>query len=121
MATLVCYCPCQLNEADLEFARTEIIEKAFDEFRRREINYIGVLSVTIMLTANGLETIKLNCLFGDLEIQVLLALLETHLYDLIDACCNGQLTNAEIAWKQRKTAVAIVMASEGYPHAPKAG
>lgn len=113
------YCPCPLiNDADLEFARKEIIERALTEFKKRGINYIGVLYAGLMLTENGPRTLEFNCRFGDPETQVILPLLETDLYDIVEACCNGQLNSIDLKWKQGKSAVGVVMASERYPDAP---
>lgn len=113
------YCPCPLiNEVDLEFAKTEIIERALNEFKKRGINYVGVLYAGLMLTEHGPRTLEFNCRFGDPETQVILPLLETDLYEVVEACVNGQLNNIELKWKEGKSAVGVVMASEGYPDAP---
>lgn len=112
------YCPCPLNDADLEFARVEIIERAVTEFKARGINYCGVLYAGLMLTPAGPRTLEFNCRFGDPETQIILPLLENDLYDVIDACCNARLNQIELKWKPGKSAVGIVMASEGYPDSP---
>lgn len=113
------YCPCPLISAsELEFARKEIIERALVEFKKRGITYCGVLYAGLMLTENGPRTLEFNCRFGDPETQVILPLLETDLYEVILACCNGQLKNINLMWKEGKSAVGVVMASEKYPDTP---
>lgn len=113
------YCPCPLiSAADLEFARKEIIERALIEFKKRGIKYCGVLYAGLMLTENGPRTLEFNCRFGDPETQVILPLLDTDLYEIVVACCDGSLKNIELKWKENKSAVGVVMASEGYPDAP---
>lgn len=113
------YCPCPLiNDAELEFARKEVIERALMEFKKRGINYCGVLYAGLMLTPDGPRTLEFNCRFGDPETQVILPLLENDLYEVIVACCNGQLKNVELKWKDSKSAVGVVMASENYPETP---
>lgn len=113
------YCPCPLiSAADLEFSRKEIIERALVEFKKRGIKYCGVLYAGLMLTEHGPRTLEFNCRFGDPETQVILPLLETDLYEIVEACCSGQLKSIELKWKAEKSAVGVVMASEGYPDAP---
>lgn len=113
------YCPCPLiNDADLEFARVEIIERAVTEFKARGIEYCGVLYAGLMLTPAGPRTLEFNCRFGDPETQIILPLLENDLYEVIDACCNARLKEIELKWKTDKSAVGVVMASEGYPDSP---
>lgn len=113
------YCPCPLiTDAELAFSKTEIIERALAEFKKRGINYCGVLYAGLMLTKDGPRTLEFNCRFGDPETQVILPLLDTDLYEIVEACCNGQLGSIELKWKEGKSAVGVVMASEGYPDAP---
>lgn len=110
------YCPCPLiTDADLEFVRREVIERAVAGFKSSNINYIGILYAGLMLTPDGPRTLEFNCRFGDPETQVILPLLETDLYDVIEACCDGHLKDIELKWKRNKSAVGVVMASAGYP------
>jgi phosphoribosylamine---glycine ligase len=78
--------------------------------------YRGVLYAGMMLTADGPRVIEFNCRFGDPETQVVLALLESDLLDICDACIDGNLAQVDIRWADR-AAVAVVMASAGYPGA----
>lgn len=116
------YCPCPLiSELDLAITRTEIIKKALNEMKKRGINYCGVLSATVALTAMGPMILHFGCRFRDLEAQVILPLIEAHLYDIIDACCNDRLENIEMKRTKNNSTVGIIMASEGYPEAPIIG
>lgn len=113
------YCPCPIISADdLAFVEREVIQKAVAGFKNLNINYCGVLYAGMMLTPNGPRTLEFNCRFGDPETQVILPLLETDLFDVVEACCSGTLKNVELKWKQNKSAVGVVMASENYPDKP---
>jgi len=76
--------------------------------------YRGVLYAGMMLTDAGPKVIEFNCRFGDPETQVVLPLLDSDLLDVIDACIDGTLNEAEVSWSPR-AAVTVVMASAGYP------
>ena len=47
--------------------------------------------------------------------KVILPLLETDLYEVMQACVKGQLDSIALKWKENTSAVGIVMASGGYP------
>lgn len=116
------YCPCPLiSEADLEFARREILERAVNGFRAKNIAYSGVLYAGLMLTPDGPRTLEYNCRFGDPETQVILPLLETDLYDVMVACCHNKLSEIELKWKPNTSAVGVVLASAGYPETSTKG
>lgn len=67
-----------------------------------------------MLAKDGLRTVKLSCRFGDPETQVILPLLESDLYEIVEACCNSQLNNIELEWEDGKSAVGVVLAVKEY-------
>ena len=51
---------------------------------------------------------------GDPECQTILPLLETDLLELILSCCEENLENQTIKWKNKKS-MCIVLCSNGYP------
>ncbi len=58
--------------------------------------------------------LEFNCRFGDPETQVILPLLASDLVDVIDACLEGALAQADVRWSAGAAAT-VVAASEGYP------
>ena len=76
--------------------------------------YRGVLYAGMMLTEAGPKVIEFNCRFGDPECQVVIPLLESDLYDTLQACVEGRLADAEVRWADQ-AAVTVVLASGGYP------
>ncbi|MGE5226172.1 MAG: phosphoribosylamine--glycine ligase [Planctomycetaceae bacterium] len=82
--------------------------------------YRGVLFAGLMLTADGPKVLEYNCRFGDPETQVLMPRLDTDPAALFAACADGDLAAATTAWRE-DAAVAVVMASGGYPGAYATG
>ncbi|KAL9925543.1 trifunctional purine biosynthetic protein adenosine-3 Gart [Glossina fuscipes fuscipes] len=116
------YCPCPLISAEaLELVRTQVLEKALIGLRSEGISYCGVLYAGMMLTPDGPKTLEFNCRFGDPETQVILPLLETDLFDVMFACCNNQLKEIDLKWRNGVSAVGVVMASAGYPETSTKG
>ena len=67
-----------------------------------------------MLTDDGPKVLEFNCRFGDPETQAVLRLLESDLFEIMQACVSGGLKTINIEYSN-KVAVAVVMASAGYP------
>jgi phosphoribosylamine--glycine ligase len=51
---------------------------------------------------------------GDPECQTILPRLKSDLFDIINSCCSGNLSNTEIEWHKEKS-LCIVLCSKGYP------
>lgn len=74
----------------------------------------GTIFFGLMLTADGPKVIEYNARFGDPETQVVLPRLETDLFDIMCAVCDGTLDKLNIKWSDN-AAVCVVAASGGYP------
>ena len=74
----------------------------------------GCLYFGLMLTPEGPKVIEYNCRFGDPETQVVLPLLESDLFTIMQATTNGTLAETEVKFSD-KAAACVIMASEGYP------
>lgn len=110
------YCPTpQISEALLEEIRDTVLQKSVDGIRNEGAPYIGVLYAGIMLTKDGPKVLEFNCRFGDPECQVILPLLQSDLYDVIQATLDGRLAASMPVWQKAHSAVTVVMASGGYP------
>ena len=46
---------------------------------------------------------------------MILPLLESDLYEVMQVCVQGKLDSIEVKWREEKSCVAVVMASGGYP------
>ena len=80
----------------------------------------GCLFFGLMITENGPKVIEYNCRFGDPETQVVLPLLESDLFEIMQACTNGTLHECDVKFKDA-AACCVVMASEGYPQKYQSG
>ena len=78
-----------------------------------------MLYAGLMLTADGPKVLEYNVRFGDPETQVVLPRLDGDLTGLLAEAAAGSLrTEPRFA---ADAAVCVVLASEGYPEAPRTG
>ncbi len=83
--------------------------------KRARRPFRGVLYAGLMLTKSGPRVLEYNVRFGDPECQPLLMRLKSDLVELMLATAEGRLNQLEpLEWDPR-SAVCVVMASEGYP------
>jgi phosphoribosylamine---glycine ligase len=104
----------------LESIQRDVLQKAVDGMSARGIPYTGVLYAGLMLTNEGAKVLEFNCRFGDPETQVILPLLDSDLAEIMLACIDGRLDQADVRWKPGACA-AVVLASGGYPGAYQKG
>jgi phosphoribosylamine--glycine ligase len=76
--------------------------------------YHGVLYAGLMINAGEPKVLEFNCRLGDPETQSIFMRMKGDLVPVMKACIDGGLAAVEIAWDPR-TAVCVVMASQGYP------
>ena len=74
----------------------------------------GCLYFGLMLTPKGPKVIEYNCRFGDPETQVVLPLLESDLFTIMQAVTNETLTPEMVKFKSG-AACCVIVASKGYP------
>ena len=106
----------------LEAALAGVFEPVAWRMARDEIPYRGVLYAGLMLTAQGPMVLEFNARFGDPEAQVILPLLDGELAGALLGVARGERSLMEGSLAPRPdAAVGVVLASEGYPDAPKVG
>jgi phosphoribosylamine--glycine ligase len=99
----------------------QVHQPVVDELRRRGIPFNGILYAGLMMTPEGVRVLEFNTRFGDPETQAVLPRLRSDLLDLlVRATEPGGLAGAELEWAPQ-TAVTLVLASAGYPEAPRTG
>lgn len=106
----------------------EIAKECFDKIfiptisamNKEGRTFKGCLYFGLMITKDGAKVIEYNCRFGDPETQVILPLLKSDLLDIMIATTNGNLDKVKVEF-ENKSAVCIIMASEGYPLEYKKG
>ncbi len=86
------------------------IEAMKSEGRRFE----GCLYFGLMLTSSGAKVIEYNCRFGDPETQVVLPLLKTDLFEIMQAVSEHRLADVLVEFEDN-CACCVVGVSDGYP------
>ncbi len=103
-----------------EVLRT-VLQPTVDELRRRGTPFAGLLYAGLALTSRGTRVVEFNARFGDPETQPLLALLDSPLSPLLLGAATGTLADVpEPRWRPG-AAVAVVVASAGYPESSSRG
>ena len=97
----------------------ECIRPVLRELRARGIDFRGFLFAGLMLTDDGPKVLEYNVRAGDPETQVLLTALEGDLVPALQQVAAGRLALDSLG-PARASAV-VVLAAEGYPHAPVKG
>ncbi|XP_071243897.1 trifunctional purine biosynthetic protein adenosine-3-like isoform X2 [Salvelinus alpinus] len=110
------YCPTpQVSQELLQQIRETVLQKTVDGMKEEGTPYVGVLYAGLMLTKQGPKVLEFNCRFGDPECQVLMPLLKSDLYEVLQSTLEGKLASSAPEWHQDSSAVTVVMASPGYP------
>ena len=109
-----------MDEAVTRKALDEIVRPTMAEMVRRGTPYSGVLYVGLMIEDGQPRLVEYNVRFGDPECQVLMMRLGAQALDLIHACAEGRLSDAQVHWSE-DAAMTVVLAAKGYPGAYEKG
>ncbi|XP_067116504.1 trifunctional purine biosynthetic protein adenosine-3 isoform X1 [Osmerus mordax] len=116
------YCPTpQVSKEMLQEIREAVLQRTVDGMKEEGAPYVGVLYAGLMLTKQGPKVLEYNCRFGDPECQVLMPLLKSDLYEVLQSTLQGRLASSAPVWQEDSSAVTVVMASAGYPGSYKTG
>jgi phosphoribosylamine--glycine ligase len=103
-----------LTDAIAARAMAEIVLPTIREMARRGTPYQGVLYAGLMIKEGQGRLVEYNARFGDPETQVLMMRLGAQALDLMLACAEGRLDQAQVNWADDH-AITVVMAAKGYP------
>ncbi|MBO6868005.1 MAG: phosphoribosylamine--glycine ligase [Thalassococcus sp.] len=103
-----------LTDEIAQKALDEIIKPTMAEMARRGTPYQGVLYAGLMIENGQPRLVEYNVRFGDPECQVLMLRLGAQALDLIHACAEGRLAEAQVNWADDH-AMTVVLAASGYP------
>jgi phosphoribosylamine---glycine ligase len=99
----------------------EVIEPTLRGLAADGTPYTGFLYAGLMIAPDGTpNVIEFNCRFGDPEAQPVMARLQSDLTVLCEAALEGRLHTVSADW-DRRAAVGVVMAAEGYPDTVRKG
>ncbi len=111
--------PCVSKEIADEVLET-IVRPAISALKARDIEFIGTLYAGIILTDDGPKALEFNVRFGDPECQPLMYRLKSDLSEVLLAAAEKRLDGVTLDWDER-TALCVVVASNGYPGSFKKG
>lgn len=103
-----------LTDEIAQTALDQIIKPTMAEMTRRGTPYTGVLYAGLMIKDGQPRLVEYNARFGDPECQVLMMRLGGQALDLMLACAEARLADAQVNWADDH-AITVVMAAQGYP------
>ena len=99
----------------------EIIMPTVRGMEQDGVPFTGFLYAGLMIDAQGHpKTLEFNTRMGDPETQPILMRLKSDLFDVLMAATAGKLDAVQLQW-DRRVALGVVMAAQGYPAAPRKG
>ncbi len=99
----------------------EVITPTLAGMSAEGMPYTGFLYAGLMIDEQGQpRVVEFNCRMGDPETQPIMMRLKSDLSELVEAALAGRLDQAEALW-DRRFALGVVLAAEGYPEAPRKG
>ncbi|WP_095588813.1 phosphoribosylamine--glycine ligase [Actibacterium ureilyticum] len=103
-----------MTDAVTQKALDEIVKPTVAEMTKRGTPYQGVLYAGFMIQDGQPRLVEYNVRFGDPECQVLMLRLGAQALDLLLACAEGRLDQAQVNWADDH-AMTVVLAAKGYP------
>ena len=102
------------TDAVAERCMQEIFLPTIDAMNAEGRTFTGCLYFGLMITPDGPKVIEYNCRFGDPETQVVLPLLKTDLFEIMQAVYEERLSDMKVEFSDQHAAC-VIMASGGYP------
>ncbi len=113
-------CPVPLQKESIQAVIDTIIEPALFGLKAEKMSYKGVLTISVIITKNGPILVDYHVRFNDPAAQAFVPLIHTDVVDILNAMKNNTLSSLKLE-VSTKSAVALVVASEGYPEKPIIG
>jgi len=104
-----------IDETLAQKIQDKVIDKTIQAMKNEGIPFKGFLYAGIMIKDNEPYVLEYNVRMGDPECQPITLRMDFDLYDYLVACTEGKLSEIPKPSWTNKTAVCIVLASEGYP------
>ena len=116
-----CFSPNTIYTEELnKYIKKNILDRTLNGFLKENIEFKGVLFIGLMIENNQAKVLEYNTRFGDPETEVILPRLKTDLIDIMLKCIDGNLSEGDLQWEEKKC-VTVVLASGGYPEGYEKG
>lgn len=109
-----------VGPSDLKEIQSRIIEPTLAGLVADGIEYTGILYAGLMMTESGPRVLEYNCRLGDPETQPVLMRMKSDFAEILEATAGAGPSSVSVEWDSR-TALCLVLASEGYPATPRKG
>ncbi|WP_089962723.1 phosphoribosylamine--glycine ligase [Limnohabitans sp. 2KL-3] len=116
------YSPAPVVTAEIHArAMREVILPTIRGMDKEGIIYTGFLYAGLMIAPDGrVKTLEFNCRMGDPETQPILMRMKSDFFEVLLAATSQGLDTFEMEW-DRRVALGVVMAAQGYPLHPRKG
>jgi phosphoribosylamine--glycine ligase len=104
----------EITEKQLKEIKEKIVLPAIRGLKKRKRKFVGCLYPGLMMTKDGPKVVEFNSRFGDPEMESYMRLLDSDLYEFLNACVEGTLDTINVKWS-KKSACCVILASAGYP------
>ncbi len=109
-----------VDEAYLKIVTERIIKPTIEGLQKDALDYKGFVFIGLINVQGKPYVIEYNCRLGDPETEVIIPRIENDLVEILLATAQQRLNEITIL-TSKKTAVAIVAVSGGYPNEYKTG
>ncbi len=110
-------CPVPLDGNERREIIKQIIEPTLYGMRVERIAYKGVLTFSVIITSEGPVLVDYHVRFNDPATQAIVPLIKSDIIEILKAMEQDSLSQFKLS-VTTQSAVAIVVASEGYPQNP---
>ncbi|WP_143315301.1 phosphoribosylamine--glycine ligase [Clostridium sp. HBUAS56017] len=105
--------PYVTNEVMKEF-EDNIMAKTLEGIQAEKFDFKGIIFFGLMITNKGTYLLEYNVRMGDPETQSVLSLMESDLFEVIEAAMDEKLSETTVKWRD-EVCINVVLASKGYP------
>lgn len=109
-----------VDETVLKDFEENISKNTLRGIQEEGFDYKGIIFFGLMITKKGTYLLEYNVRMGDPETQSVLSMMDSDLFELVEAAMDEKLNEFEVKWKEG-VCINVVLASKGYPKDYKKG
>lgn len=114
-------CPVPVINKEIRRLITDtIVQPTLKGLKKEGLSYKGVLIFSLILTSEGPKLVDYHVRFNDPATQAMVPLIRSDFLDLIEAIQHNSIADFKLKISNQ-SAVAVVVASKGYPEQPDTG